>query len=181
MNPKRFLPIFLLLLLLLPSCRIKNKVNFLSYQVYPFQAKGKLFYDGREYGVDLAVERAGDLTLTVLSPELLAGTVFERKAGAVTVRSGELCLPIEDGGYAAAEGILLAAEMFFLESNSFSGADVVTENGVCYSRAAYTAPSGVVTVYIQKGLSFPEKITATLNGHEFLFFFLDGMEIVNES
>ena len=163
----------ILLCLLFSSCHSQDKINFLSYQAYPFDAHGILTYDGKEYEVLVSVQKAGDILLQILQPENLAGMVFEQKDGSVTVKTGDLSLPIDDGGYSAADGILLCSHMYSLSGNTFSEAGVITENGVKYSYAEYSVSCGTVTVYIQNGLSSPEKIAASLNGHEFLFVFMN--------
>ncbi len=155
------------------SCRTNDKINYLSYQAYPFDAHGILTYDGAEYEVLVTVQRAGDVILQIIKPEILSDTVFELNDGEVTVRTGELTQTINDGGYAASDGILLSAHMFSLSGNNFSKAGIVTVEGVRYSYAEYAVSCGSVTVFIQNGLSSPEKLTATLNGHEFSFVFMN--------
>ncbi len=168
-----FTAIIMLLCLSFVSCRTNNKINFLSYQAYPFDAHGILTYDGAEYEVLITVQRAGDVILQIIKPDILSDTVFELNGGEVIVKAGELTQTINDGGYSASDGILLSAYMFSLSGNNFSKAGIITEAGVKYSYAEYAVPCGSVTVFIQNGLSSPEKLTATLNGHEFSFVFMN--------
>ncbi len=173
MKKYRLLAIFLVLIFLLSSCKKNDKINFLSYQAYPFSAHGILLYDGNEYEVSVLVEKAGDLSLTVIRPELIANTVFTLKDGAVSVTFGDITQTVEDGGYSASEGILLSSHMFSLSSEDFSSAGVTSEDGVKFSYAEYEVSCGNVRVYVQNGFSSPEKLTASLRGHEFSFVFMN--------
>lgn len=172
---KRFLPVllFLFLTLFLAACRPNEKINFLSYQAYPFSARGLLTFDNAEYEVLVTVPRAGDLRLQLAAPKLLKGTVLTLEDETVTVSVGDLTQTVRDGGYAASDGILLAARMFSLTGNNFSDAGVTTEDNVRYSYAEYQVEGGSVRVFIREGCSAPEKLTATLNGHDFSFLFMN--------
>ena len=94
-----FTAIIMLLCLSFVSCRTNNKINFLSYQAYPFDAHGILTYDGAEYEVLITVQRAGDVILQIIKPDILSDTVFELNGGEVIVKAGELTQTINDGGY----------------------------------------------------------------------------------
>ena len=172
---KRLLIFFVILTftLSLVSCKENSKVNYLSYQAYPFDAHGILTFDGTEYEVFVTVQRAGDIILKFVKPEALSNMIFELNEGKVTVKTGNVTQTLNDGGYSASEGILLAAQLFSISGKSFSGAGIITENGVKYNVAEYKVKNGNVSVYIQNGLSFPEKLKATLNGHEFTFLFMN--------
>jgi hypothetical protein len=163
----------LLLLLLLPSCRTGDHVNHLSHQTYPHRARGILTHDGTAYEVVVSVEKAGDLLLQIVTPEPLSGAVFELREGDVIVSCGALTEVWQDGEYAKEEGILLCARMFSLSGDDYRDAGVRSEDGISYSYAEYRVVGGTVTVYRQKGLSEPSHITATLNGHELSFRYVN--------
>lgn len=172
---KKVLLFFLIFALSIPlaSCKENNKINYLSYQAYPFDAHGILTFDGTEYEVLVTVQRAGDIILQFIKPQALSDMVFELNEGKVIVKSGDVTQTVNDGGYSASDGILLASQLFSLSGKNFSDAGIVSENGVKYSFAEYKVPNGTVSVFIQNGLSSPEKIKATLNGHEFTFVFMN--------
>ncbi len=161
------------LLFLLPACGTADRINHLSHQTYPYEAQGVLTYDGAEYEVLVSVRQAGDILLQIVRPEVLAGAAFELREGNVIVSCGTLTEEWEDGGYAAEEGILLAARMFSLSGSNYVGAGITTEEGVTYSYAEYAVEGGAVTVFRQKGLPDPSRITAELNGHALSFRFVN--------
>ena len=157
----------------LTSCGTTDRINFLSYQTYPFHARGLLTFDESEYEVLVTVHRAGDLILQIVSPQRLSGTVLELCEGEATLSFDDIVIPLADGGYAAKEGLLLAAEFFSLSGNSYAGAGISEENGVRYSYATYTVPSGQVTVYLSQEKDQPVFLVAELNRHRFRFQFMN--------
>ena len=173
MLKKLLLLIPLTLLLLLTACQGRDRINYLSHQTYPYHAHGLLTLDGTEYEVLVSVRQAGDLLLQVIRPEALSGAVFELREGEVTVSCGTLTEIWQDGGYAAEEGILLAARIFSLSGDDYHNAGVTKEAGVTYSYAEFHVEGGTVTVYRQKGLSQPDRITAELNGHTLSFRYMN--------
>ena len=157
------------------GCEGTDHTQRLSYQEYPLNERGILTYDGRSYEVMLSVKKAGDLKLEILSPEQMAGMVLELSDGKSFLRFDSVTAELGSEAYAAKEGVLLAAKMFSLSSSDYDGAGIVTENQVRYSYINYEIDSGRVTVYIPDGASKPSKMKAELNGHSFVF------EFVNES
>ncbi len=162
-----------LCLLLLSACGTTNKINYLSHQSYPYDAHGTLTYDGEDYEVLVTVRKAGDLLLQVIRPSVLAGAVFELRDGSVLVSCGTLTEEWEDGGYAAEQGLLLAARMFSLSGEDYSGAGVKTLEGERYSYATYTVEGGTVTLLFADGTASPHRMEATLNGHTLCFQFMN--------
>ncbi|MBE6637171.1 MAG: hypothetical protein E7618_05150 [Ruminococcaceae bacterium] len=166
----------LVVLCLLPcfvSCGTTDRINFLSYQTYPFHARGILTFDESEYEVIVTVHKAGDLILQLVSPQRLAGTVLEIRDGIASLTYEDLVIPLADGGYAAKEGLLLSAEIFSLSGNSYAGAGVTEKDGIRYSYATYTVPSGQVTVYLTQEKDRPVFLLAELNRHQFRFQFMN--------
>lgn len=161
------------LLLILSSCEKNDKINFLGHQAYPFEAYGKLTFDGKEYEALVSVKKRGDVILQIVKPENLKGVVFELSDGEVFVKTSGLTQQINDGGYAAKEGILLSANMFSLSGDNLLDVQIVSENNVNYNRAEYAVSCGTVNVFVQNGLEAPEKLTANLNGHVFSFVFMN--------
>jgi len=170
---KRLLLVPLILLLLLSACKTNHSINYLSHQTYPYHAHGVLTHDGTEYEVLISVQQAGDILLQVIRPEILSGAVFELREGEILVSCGTATEAWQDGGYAAEEGILLAARMFSLSGGDYHDAGVTKENGLSYSYAEFRVEGGTVTVYRQKGISAPSHITATLNGHTLSFRYMN--------
>ncbi len=171
---KAFLCIGLALLLLTATaCGTTDRINYLSHQTYPYDTHGLLTYDGEEYEVLISVQKAGDILLQIIRPTVLAGAVFELRDGETILSCGSLTEELEDGGYAAEQGILLAARMFSLSGSDYTGAGVATEKGIKYSYATYTVEGGTVTVYLQDGQISPEQLTAELNGHTLSFRFMN--------
>lgn len=166
-----------LLILLLPlslvGCRGQERITNLDYQSYPLYTRGTLAFDEHTYEVLVAVERAGDLKLQILSPERIAGVVFELTGGEAHVCFDNIRAPLGSNAYIAKEGVLLAAELFSLSAKGYDGAGVTTEEGVRYSYAHYITQNGRATVYFTDGSSLPHHITATLNGHTFSFLFVN--------
>lgn len=162
-----------LTLLLLAACGTTDRINYLSHQTYPYDAHGVLSYDGEDYEVLVSVQKAGDVLLQIVTPAPLAGAVFELRDGKAVLSFGDVSRELADGGYAAEQGILLAARMFSLSGSDYTGAGVTTEAGTKYSYATYTVEGGTVTVYLQKGLSTPDRLTAELNGHTLSFRFMN--------
>ena len=117
--------------------------------------------------------KAGDLSLAIAGDGRLGGVELTLKDGQASHSCRGLTLPVEDGGYAAAHGLFLAARIFSLSAGDYAGAGVTEENGISYSYAIFRVPEGTVTVWVQKGLSEPDRITASLNGHSFLFQFVN--------
>ena len=156
------------------GCGGKN-CRDINYQKYPLDVSGVLTYDGNEYSVDVSVPESGDIEITVLLPERLKGAAFSLRDGICSFNFAGVGSELDDGGYSASSGILLSAEMFALTADAFAGSEVITENGVRYCAAEYKVDSehasGTVRVFTQSGLSFPEKITAELNGHSLSFVF----------
>ena len=165
--------LLILILFLLPSCGTTDRINYLSYQSYPFNTHGLLSFDGTEYEILVTVRQAGDLRLQIVKPERLTGTVLSLSDGTTTLTYDSVTTVLNDGGYTTREGLLLASAIFSLSGNSYAGAGVTTEKGIKYSYASYTLPEGTVTVYMQSGLDRPDKIAATLNGHTLLFRFMN--------
>ncbi|MBQ4064874.1 MAG: hypothetical protein IJD10_02115 [Clostridia bacterium] len=170
---KPLLILFLLLLPVLSSCGTTDRINYLSHQTYPYDARGVLTFDGTEYEVLVSVRQAGDVLLQVISPKVLAGAVFELREGEAIVSCGALTEAWEDGGYAAEQGILLTARIFSLSGDDYVGAGVTTEGKETYSYAEYAVEGGTVTVYRQKKQEAPCFITAKLNGHTLSFRFMN--------
>ena len=168
-----FTILILLLTFYLIGCKSNEKINFLNYQSYPLKAHGLLTYDGVEYETRVTVKQKDDITLEIIKPAELSGMSFILENGNVTVKSEDFCQTVSDGEYAASEGILLVAKMFSLSGDSLSGSEIINENGIRYCRSEYSVPRGSVFVYIQDGLSSPEKLTATIGGHDFLFLFMN--------
>ncbi len=162
-----------LLILIVTACGTTDRINYLSHQTYPYEAHGILTYDGEEYEVLVSVQKAGNILMQIIRPTILAGAVFELRDGEVILSCGSLTVEQEDGGYSAEQGILLAARMFSLSGKNYSGAGVVNEQGTKYSYATYTVTGGTVTVYLQDGLSTPDRLTADLNGHTLSFRFMN--------
>ena len=162
-----------LLLLTTTACGTTDRINYLSYQTYPYDTHGLLTYDDTEYEVLVSVQKAGDILLQIIRPTALTGTVFELRDGKTILSYGSLTEEAEDGGYAAEQGILLAARMFSLSGSDFVKAGVITESGNQYSYAAYAVEGGTVTVYLQDGLSTPDHLSAELNGHSLSFRFMN--------
>ncbi len=160
-------------ILILSSCGKNDKINFLGHQAYPFEAYGKLSFDGKEYEVLVSVKKIGDVILQIVKPENLKGMVFELSDGEVQITTSGLTQSINDGGYSAKEGILLSANMFSLSGDNLLDVDIVSENNVKYNRAEYAVPCGKVSVFVQNGLDAPEKLEANLNGHSFSFIFMN--------
>ena len=168
-----FLILILILAFYLIGCRSNEKINFLNYQSYPFKAHGILTYDGVEYEAKITVKQKDDITIEIIKPAELSGMSFILENGSVTVKSDDFSQTVSDGEYAASEGILLVSKMFSLSGDSLSGSEIINENGVRYCRSEYTVPRGSVFVYIQDGLSSPEKLTANIGGHSFSFIFMN--------
>lgn len=164
---------FLVLLLFVTGCTGNDHINYLSYQTYPLDAHGVLTYDGRDYEVLVSVGKAGDLKLQIVLPSSIAGMVFEVRDGVTYLTYNTIETELKDGGYASAEGILLASQMFSLNAKSYDGAGVTTVNGIRYSYAKYNVPDGTVRVYIPDGQDLPDRIEAELNGHTFSFQFMN--------
>ena len=171
---KKLIPvlIFLILVLLSASCAGNRQMNYLSHQTYPLEVRGVLEYDGHRYTADINIPRAGDITVSVIEPEVIAGTVFSLSGGAVSISYGDIRAEITDS-YPATDGILLARYMFSLTGDCFLGASVVSEDGVKYSRADYRTDAGNVSVFVQSGSEAPTKLTGELNGHVFSFIFMN--------
>ncbi len=165
--------LLILLLFLLSACGTTDRINYLSHQTYPYDAHGILTYDEEEYEVLISVQRADDILIQILRPTVLAGAVFELRNGNVILSCNNLTEEWQDGGYAAEQGLLLAARMFSLSGSDYVGAGVVTEGESTYSYAEYSVEGGIVTVFLQKGLTSPDHITAVLNGHTFSFRFMN--------
>ncbi len=168
-----FAVILLIFILTLVGCKSNERINFLNYQSYPFKAHGVLTYDGTEYETNITVEQMGGIALEIIKPAELSGMSFIYENGSVTVKTEDFCQTVSDGEYAASEGILLAAKMFSLSGDCLSGSEIINENGVRYCKSEYTVPRGSVFVYIQEGLTSPEKLTATIGGHDFSFVFMN--------
>jgi hypothetical protein len=167
---------WILLLLLLPilsSCGSADRINYLSHQTYPYDARGVLTFDGTEYEVLVSVRKAGDVLLQIIRPKALAGAVFELRDGEAIVSCGTLTESWEDGGYAAEQGILLTARIFSLSGSDYVGAGVKTEGAEKYGYAEYAVEGGTVAVYRQKEQDTPCFITAKLNGHTLSFRFMN--------
>jgi len=171
---KAFLCIGLALLLLaVTACGTTDRINYLSHQTYPYEAKGVLTYDDEEYEVLISVQKAGDILLQIIRPTVLAGAVFELRDGEAILSCGSLTAEQEVAGFSAEQGILLAARMFSLSGSDYTGAGVLNEQGTKYSYATYTVAGGTVTVYLQDGISTPDRLTANLNGHTLSFRFMN--------
>lgn len=162
----------LLSLLLFTSCSGGGSTNYLSHQTYPLEARGVLEYDGHRYIVGITVPEAGDIEIEISEPEVIAGTVFSLSDGKVSVSYGGITADIDDS-YPSTDGILLLRYMFSLTGDCFLGASVIIEDGVKYSRADYRTPAGDVSVFVQPGSNSPTKLTATLNGHDLSFIFMN--------
>ncbi len=155
------------------GCDSKNPVNFLNYQTYPFEAHGTLTFDKKSYKVSVTVKKQNDIRLEFLSPESISGIVLELDDGKASVKSENIDEMLDDGGYSQSLGVFLAAEMFSIPAESFHGVSIVSENGISYNKAEYRTKSGRVYLYIQNGLSFPDRISAELNGRCFEFLFMN--------
>lgn len=171
---KKLIPVlnFLIFVILLTSCAGNREMNYLSHQTYPFEVRGVLEYDGHRYKADINIPQAGDITVSVLEPEVIAGTVFSLSGGTVSISYGDIRAEIADS-YPATDGILLARHLFSLTGDCFLGASVISEDGVKYSRADYRTDAGNVSVFVQPGSETPTKLTASLNGHVFSFIFMN--------
>lgn len=165
------------LVVLLPlslfGCQKADHFHHLTYQEYPLDARGILTYDDQSYEVLLTVAKAGDLKLQILTPERVAGMILELSDGKAFLRFDQITAELGPEAYAAKEGILLAAQMFSLSSKSYNGAGVITQNNLRYSYAKYEVKDGSVTVFIPDGSSMPDHMTAELNGHTFVFQFVN--------
>ena len=155
------------------GCKKSDNMNYLDYQTYPFEANGTLTYDGTKYSVSVSAQKSGDLEIKVKEPTELCGMTFSIIDGKVSISDGKITEEINDDGYSAENGILLSRNMFSIPSGALSGAETTEKNGIKYSKAIYTLPTGEVIVYTQTGLSSPDMIEAKLNGHEFSFVFVN--------
>lgn len=169
----RFLLCLITVCFLFGGCSAARSDNTLSYQQYPLEATGTLFYDEHSYEVSLRAEKAGDLRLTFVSPASIQGLVIEKRDGVATISYEGIEQAFGEDSYLCEQGVLLAAAMFSLTSDDYSGAGVVTEGESKLSYADFTLPSGAVRVLFAEGESRPCRIDATLNGHRFSFTFMN--------
>ncbi len=133
---------------------------------YPFDIHAYIKFDGRDYEADVTVTSENDIRITFCAPESLRNTVLEMKSGEAFLHVSGITFPVNDGGYSSDNGLLLIRHLFTVTNKNYINASVVKSGGIRYSVENYTTNAGKISAYFVSGKPMPDKISASLRGHE---------------
>ena len=133
---------------------------------YPINVHAYIKFDGTDYEADISVSDENDILISFSAPESMKNTALEMTDGQCYLHVSGIKIPISDGGYASDNGLFLARHIFSLSQRSYSDAEVVKVSGVEYCVENYDTGYGRISAYFSDGESFPDRISAYLNGHE---------------
>ena len=158
------------ILILLSSCGGGKHLKRFNLS-YPLDIHAYIKFDGRDYEADIIVSRENDIKILFSAPDSLKNTVLEMKNGQCFLTVMGVTLPITDGGYSSENGLLLIRHVFALSHKNYTDASVIKSAGVKYCVENYSTKAGKISAYFVSNKAMPDKISATLHGHE--------VEIVN--
>lgn len=159
--------------IIFPSCKNETSKSHLDFLKYPLTVHGTISFNGKDYEADIYCSGKDNIKVTFSSPEIIKDAIIEYKNGESYLYYKDISLPIADGGYSAEKGILLLRHVFSVTNDRYINADIITENGIKYCVENYESDVGEVSIYFRNDSSFPDKISASLNGQSFYFTFVN--------
>ncbi len=153
------------ILVLLTSCGGGKNLKRFNLS-YPLDVHAYIKFDGRDYEADITVSDESNIRISFSAPESLKNTVLEMKNGECYLHVSGITLPITDGGYSSDNGLLLIRHFFSLSHKNYTDASVIKSAGVKYCVENYETKAGKISAYFVSDKPMPDKISATLRGHE---------------
>ncbi len=159
---------------MLSSCALRKQDEGRDLSSYPIEFRAKVNFDGRDHEILYKQNGKERLDIEFLYPEDLSKLKLAYDNGSCTLYCGDITIPINDGGYASENGILLIRRLFEVTSRDFSGAETVKRSGVKYCIEKYSVNGSEIRLYFGEDENFPQIAEAEINGHKI------EMVIVNE-
>lgn len=159
---------------MLSSCAIKKQDEGRDFSTYPIELRAKVNFDGKDHEILYRQNGKDSLEIEFVTPEELSTLRLTYDNGACTLYCGDIIIPINDGGYACENGILLIRKLFSVTPGDFIGAETVKRSGINYCAEKYSLNGGEVRLYFGENEDFPDIAEAQINGHTI------EMVIVNE-
>lgn len=170
-----YLAVFLFsVILILTSCGGESQRDRLAYQDARLEIEAVFTLDGEKIPARLTLEapeydesgrmlaRSGVLTPSENS--IISGVSFEFTQGEVSISSGAMKIPMEDGG--AVGGIYDIVSLFCINGEHYYSAEKTTVCGLSCERAVYIDGDDRVEVLLDLSCMLPAYITATVDGRE---------------
>lgn len=153
------------ILIMLVSCE-KGSSSKRFDMSHPFDIHAYVKFDGRDYEADITFENENDIKISFCAPENMKNTVLEMKNGEAFLHVFGITFPVNDGGYSSDNGLLLIRHLFTVTNKNYLDASVIKSGGVKYSVENYSTNNGKVSIYFASDKKMPDKITASLRGHD---------------
>ena len=160
-----FFMVLVTILSVFTSCGNEKKSKRPDFS-YPIEFRADIKFDGRDYKADVTIHDEANIKIAFLFPDNLKDATLEMKNGECFLNVFGITLPITDGGYSSDNGLLLLRHLFSFSASDFTDGEVVKIGGVRYSVDNYKTDGGKISAYYSSNTKMPDKISASLYGHE---------------